>query len=113
MRISDWSSDVCSSDLRVPTVFVEFDDNDGPSFTLDPSIPLSSENVSLRNSINQNFSAREGSLFQARLDSEYEFDGILNKLRGGLRYAKRDRSGERRVGKEGVSTCRSGGSRYH
>ena len=75
---------------RVPTVFVEFDDNDGPSFTLDPSIPLSSENVSLRNSINQNFSAREGSLFQARLDSEYEFDGILTKLRGGLRYAKRD-----------------------
>src|SRR3546814_9049153 len=49
---------------RVPTVFVEFDDNDGPSFTLDPSIPLRSENVSLRNSINQNFSAGEGSLFQ-------------------------------------------------
>src|SRR3546814_7906646 len=24
---------------RVPTVFVEFDDNNGPSFTLDPSIP--------------------------------------------------------------------------
>src|SRR3546814_11457799 len=60
---------------RVPTVFVEFDDNDGPSFTLDPSIPLSSENVSLRNSINQNFSAGEGSLFQARMDSEYELDG--------------------------------------
>ncbi|HWV61280.1 MAG TPA: TonB-dependent receptor [Sphingopyxis sp.] len=75
---------------RVPTVFVEFDDNNGPSFTIDPSIPLSSENVSLRNSINQNFSAGEGSLFQARLDSEYEFDGILTKLRGGLRYAKRE-----------------------
>ena len=75
---------------RVPTIFVEFDDKNGPSFTLDPSIPLSSENVSLRNSINQNFSAGEGSLFQARLDSEYEFDGILTKLRGGLRYAKRE-----------------------
>src|SRR3546814_1915330 len=59
---------------RVPTVFVEFDDNDGPSFTLDPSIPLSSENVSLRNSINQNFSAGEGSLFQARMDSECELE---------------------------------------
>src|SRR3546814_8791697 len=59
---------------RVPTVFVEFDDNNGPSFTLDPSIPLSSENVSLRNSINQNFSAGEGSLFQARMDSEYELE---------------------------------------
>src|SRR3546814_11360436 len=121
MRISDWSSDVCSSDLqdrgvfkvdvayqtsrsvtenfnaevgqRVPTVFVEFDDNNGPSFTLDPSIPLSSENVSLRNSINQNFSAGEGSLFQARMDSEYELDGVLTKLRGGLRYAKREENG--------------------
>ena len=30
---------------RVPTVFVEFDDNDGPSFTIDPSIPLSSTNL--------------------------------------------------------------------
>src|SRR3546814_11077646 len=68
----------------------EFDDNNGPSFTLDPSIPLSSENVSLRNSINQNFSAGEGSLFQARMDSEYELDGVLTKLRGGLRYAKRE-----------------------
>ena len=75
---------------RVPTVFVEFDDNNGPSFTLDPSIPLSSENLSLRNSINQNFSAGKGSLFQARLDSEYELDGILTKLRGGMRYAKRE-----------------------
>ncbi|AJA07323.1 TonB-dependent receptor [Sphingopyxis fribergensis] len=75
---------------RVPTIFVEFDDNDGPSFTIDPSIPLSSENVSLRNSINQNFSTGRGSLFQARMDSEYEFDGILTKLRGGLRYAKRE-----------------------
>src|SRR3546814_13575186 len=100
MRISDWSSDVCSSDLRVPTVFVEFDDNNGPSFTLDPSIPLSSENVSLRNSINQNFSAGEGSLFQARMDSESELEGVLTKLRGGLR------SEERRAGKGCDSTVR-------
>ncbi|QCB53797.1 TonB-dependent receptor [Sphingopyxis sp. PAMC25046] len=75
---------------RVPTVFVEFNDDNGPSFTIDPSIPLSSENVSLRNSINQNFSTGKGSLFQARMDSEYELDGILTKLRGGLRYAKRE-----------------------
>src|SRR3546814_14508438 len=64
---------------RVPTVFVEFDDNNGPSFTLDPSIPLSSENVSLRNSINQNFSPGEGSLFQARMDSEYDLDGEIGR----------------------------------
>lgn len=74
---------------RVPTVFVEFDDNDGPSFTIDPSIPLSSTNLSLRNSINQNYTLGEGNLLQARVDGEYEVGGILPKLRAGLRYAKR------------------------
>lgn len=75
---------------RVPTVFVEFDDNDGPSFTIDPSIPLSSANLSLRNSINQNYTLGEGNLLQARADGEYEVGGILPKLRAGLRYAKRE-----------------------
>ncbi len=74
---------------RVPSIFVVLDDDNGPSFTIDPSIPLSSDNVSLRNSINQNFSAGQGSLFQARVDSEYELDGLLTKLRGGIRYARR------------------------
>lgn len=74
---------------RVPSIFVVLDDDNGPSFTIDPSIPLSSDNVSLRNSINQNFSAGQGSLFQARVDSEYELDGLLTKLRGGVRYARR------------------------
>lgn len=75
---------------RVPTVFVEFDDNDGPSFTIDPSIPLSSTNLSLRNSINQNYTLGQGNLLQARADGEYEVGGILPKLRAGLRYAKRE-----------------------
>lgn len=74
---------------RVPSIFVVLDDDNGPTFTIDPSIPLSSDNVSLRNSINQNFSAGQGSLFQARVDSEYELDGLLTKLRGGIRYARR------------------------
>ncbi|WP_447761818.1 TonB-dependent receptor [Sphingopyxis panaciterrae] len=75
---------------RVPTVFVEFDDNNGPSFTIDPSIPLSSTNVSLRNSINQNYTLGEGNLLQARLDGEYEVGGILPKVKAGLRYARRE-----------------------
>lgn len=75
---------------RVPTVFVEFNDNDGPSFTIDPSIPLSSTNLSLRNSINQNYTLGEGNLLQARADGEYEVGGILPKIRAGLRYAKRE-----------------------
>lgn len=75
---------------RVPTVFVEFNDNNGPSFTIDPSIPLSSENLSLRNSINQNYTLGQGKLFQSRLDGEYEVGGILPRIKAGLRYAKRD-----------------------
>jgi iron complex outermembrane receptor protein len=75
---------------RVPTIFVEMDDNEGPSFTLDPSIPLSSANLSLRNSINQNYTLGEGELLQARLDGEYSLGGIFPKLKTGLRYAKRE-----------------------
>src|SRR3546814_2604765 len=70
MRISDWSSDVCSSDLRLPW--------------------------------------RCG-----RCDRRYR----LSRSRTGQRQARPasscDRSEERRVGKECVSTCRSRWSPYH
>lgn len=75
---------------RVPTVFVEMDSDDGPSFSIDPSIPRSSTNLSLRNSINQNFTLGEGELLQARLDGEFELGGIFPKLKTGLRYARRE-----------------------
>lgn len=75
---------------RVPTIFVELNDDDGPSFTLDPSIPLSSANLSLRNSINQNYTLGEGQLLQARFDGEFELGGIVPKIKAGLRYARRE-----------------------
>lgn len=75
---------------RVPTIFVDFDVDNGPSFTIDPSIPLSSANVSLRNSINQNFGTGYSELLQSRLDGEYEVGGLLSKVKAGVRYAKRD-----------------------
>ncbi|VWX54072.1 TonB-dependent receptor [Novosphingobium sp. 9U] len=75
---------------RVASVFVETDVNNGPTMTIAPSLPLDPTNLSLRNSINQNFSLARGELFQAKADGEYEFDGILSKLRGGLRYARRE-----------------------
>lgn len=75
---------------RIPTIFVVLDDDNGPSFTVDPAIPLSATNLSLRNSINQNFTLGQGELFQARLDGEYEVGGILSKVKAGLRYAKRE-----------------------
>src|SRR3546814_9444159 len=84
MRISDWSSDVCSSDLRAS--FLPHGHAGSPdeaiepiliSGTLDPSPPNMASLIALA-------------------DGEW-----------------RDRSEERRVGKECVSTCRSRWSPYH
>src|SRR3546814_10759833 len=78
LRISDWSSDVCSSDLGT-----------------------------LR-----------GCAFEDLLTQEFEPDGLnivddYLKRRGWNEKAPHKRSEERRVGKECVSTCRSGWSPYH
>ncbi|QDX26952.1 TonB-dependent receptor [Sphingomonas suaedae] len=75
---------------RVPSIFVVLNDDNGPSFTIDPSIPMNSANLSLRNSINQNYSLGEGELLQARLDGEFEVGGLLPKLKAGLRFARRE-----------------------
>lgn len=75
---------------RVASIFVESDVDNGHRTTIDPSIPLSSNNLSLRNSINQNFSRGDGKLFQARADVEHELDSILAKVKAGVRYANRD-----------------------
>src|SRR3546814_20596590 len=114
MRISDWSSDVCSSDL--------------PKITLSPSrdIPfdrliLSAANVrrvrpdegiaNLADDI-----ARRGLLHNLNvrpiLDAEGQETGDYEVPAGGRRY-RALRSEERRVGKECVSTCRSRWSPYH
>src|SRR3546814_10145018 len=73
MRISDWSSDVCSSDLD-----------------LDSGIHLEKEEL-LRLSIHDE----------------------LNRSSATVVHGPGERSEERRVGKECVSTCRSRWSPYH
>src|SRR3546814_6667617 len=82
VRIGDWSSDVCSSDLR-------FAASDG----VRPAVREELELI------------------------EYSPDSLppLAELQPGrlIEVARPDRSEERRVGKEGVSTCRSRGSPYH
>src|SRR3546814_1908442 len=91
MRISDWSSDVCSSDL-----LVRFDND-------------------------QHVVRREtGSLGHTPLRHEafgHRKAKFRHEKRPGfphfLAAVKRRRSEERRVGKECVSTCRSRWSTYH
>src|SRR3546814_7214336 len=91
MRISDWSSDVCSSDLDCSNLEeILAGCNKLTKFIL----PEHAENIWY-------IGAREN--FQ--LSDQY----IYNDLSGFPKI----RSEERRVGKECVSTCRSRWSQYH
>src|SRR3546814_18383650 len=84
MRISDWSSDVCSSDLK--------------SLKLDGSETFTIEGVA-------NLQPRQ------TLAVTLTATGVLHHLADPLE-GLRTRSEERRVGKECVSTCRSRWSPY-
>src|SRR3546814_12236869 len=83
MRISDWSSDVCSSDLRRRS-------------GLPGKRPIRAENWTVR-------SARASAAEAVRRCCRTRRQPV----------ARRRRSEERRVGKECVSTCRSRGSSYY
>src|SRR3546814_1119622 len=89
MRISDWSSDVCSSDLF------------------------------LANEVEQHFNMINRRVVQNAVAKIEDMGPILeggeNIFHSGLQCstASDERSEERRVGKECVSTCRSRWSTYH
>src|SRR3546814_14243889 len=108
MRISDWSSDVCSSDLHVgfdgigyQTGICESDDlinwrRLGVIMARDPDDPITRYNIACASILREN-----GLQSPARL------------IKVGGRYvAAWHRSEERRVGKACVSTCRSRWSPY-
>src|SRR3546814_9210119 len=106
MRISDWSSDVCSSDLCKPLRW-----ETESFFTQDPNFFL------LRHAGKLNF--------DDMLRSHEQYADILTKNGvhihwmeykdpiGAYGPMRKLRSEERRVGKECVSTCRSRWSPYH
>src|SRR3546814_18046658 len=97
MRISDWSSDVCSSDLVGVEVRTEGVTKSFGSQRIwqDVSITLPSGEVS------------------ALLGPSGTGKSVFLKSLIGLLRPERGRSEERRVGKECVSTCRSRWSQYH
>src|SRR3546814_21149143 len=99
MRISDWSSDVCSSDLR----------------SLDQGIgrprPAKSFATAGEGSILVGWNSLGMAVRAFFLPMLSRIAGIL--LRTHLRERFDERSEERRVGKECVSTCRSRWSPYH
>src|SRR3546814_19782568 len=103
MRISDWSSDVCSSDLPRDLVDAQQFFAKLEALARGPGLDdLDALDLALRN-----LKATADPLADARLSlmtipksKGLEFDTVIV------------RSEERRVGKECVSTCRSWGSPY-
>src|SRR3546814_12500758 len=99
MRISDWSSDVCSSDLKQNIAFGQFD-----AVALDVAIAQAFVMV-----VHRNRQITLGRILPYDIAIEEGFDF----LRCGQFVADRIRSEERRVGQECVSTCRSRWSPYN
>src|SRR3546814_15321831 len=98
MRISDWSSDVCSSDLRVFSVFTD----EGDRLLKEGVNPIIIENLA------RQIGMPVGPL---AVQDEVMMDMLLRSFKAN--QALDARSEERRLGKECVSTCRSRWSPYH
>src|SRR3546814_18057810 len=109
MRISDWSSDVCSSDLdRVIA---------GTLVTTEKKLAaLTGSETDLRSlaigkvPIPSRLETRHMALIGTTGSGTTT---ALRQLLAGIEARGEARSAERRVGKEGVSTCRSRGSPSH
>src|SRR3546814_5089062 len=97
MRISDWSSDVCSSDL----------DYYCQSRRGNRLFDLGLGDIALA------FTAASSKTDQIRIDELVKAHGQNQFAAAWLRHRGLIRSEERRVGKECVSTCRSRWSPYH
>src|SRR3546814_11391756 len=136
MRISDWSSDVCSSDLQgfLSTVddrsagglriarpvnlgktrlqgaevsFTSFLDVDGlPDWAKGFGLQANGTYIDAKGDLQSNFAAT--------LNNEPQrFPGVSQWAYNIIAMYEKPRSEERRVGKECVSTCRSRWSPYH
>src|SRR3546814_7284374 len=93
MRISDWSSDVCSSDLPA--------DHDGKTDEYSPAPPATSTRMWSGDGTAASWSSASPDPTKAGLRSQRSPRRLVA------------RSEERRVGKECVSTCRYRWSPYH
>src|SRR3546814_21130701 len=102
MRISDWSSDVCSSDLDLASENIKVSTDDLAARNLSEKEWLSMSENRLNSQDNQ---LRR---MQGQGDQLEQMQAQIDALR-----SENSRSDERRVGKECVSTCRSRWSPYH
>src|SRR3546814_13118578 len=100
MRISDWSSDVCSSDLATLA---------GDAFEPDPVTGLALAASEDGRSLTATWDAAD---FARYAYTELQRD-TANTFGPAVPAGTPSRSDARRVGKECVSTCRSRWSPYH
>src|SRR3546814_13740748 len=101
MRISDWSSDVCSSDLKEPLLFT-LRANDG---VFDYRLSANNQTALCTKPNSAQLSCE---LQKLNLTQGTQYEVHLERL-----FKDAARSEERRVGQECVSTCRSRWSTYH
>src|SRR3546814_14274220 len=100
MRISDWSSDVCSSDLRA-------------SFQARGPGSMKALMKTTKSVKPHEVEQERWTSLDRTLKRELGDDGLVHVERLNEPRLQRQRSEERRVGKECVRTCRSRGSPYH
>src|SRR3546814_16377885 len=106
MRISDWSSDVCSSDLKAG-------ETAAVTFTLsETSADFVLTDVTVTDGTLSGFSG-SGTSYTATFTPPLITTATATINIGADVFTDAARSEERRVGKECVSTCRSGWSPYH
>src|SRR3546814_13508331 len=105
MRISDWSSDVCSSDLAALPMAAFW--GQGRSASSDGQFFLATEQGEAMNLINAKYGNVPGLKGYSHVSDQYA------PFATQVIPAALLRSEERRVGKECVRTCRSRWSRYH
>src|SRR3546814_21016171 len=119
MRISDWSSDVCSSDLLAPgptTVPGARSSNNGKRRSLGRDDNLSGENLAVQRSTRLSLLHRETTLqgLPAMIAVNPElFAGFIVAVVVLILMPGPIRSEERRVRNECGRTCRSRWSPYH
>src|SRR3546814_19419884 len=101
MRISDWSSDVCSSDLVHYCV------------TNMPGAVARTSTFALNNATLPFVLALANDGYRRALTKDRNLRNGLNVHAGRVTYRAVARLEERRVGKECVRTCRSRWSPYH
>src|SRR3546814_11554871 len=113
MRISDWSSDVCASDLNVSTDGSLVSSQEGVALTNDEDSPGANQVYGTDGDGNKGWKDDPGAS-EASVALKADITSVIGLqdlfIPASAMWPRR--SEERRVGKECVSTCRSGWAPY-